>query len=87
MTKPVEHGMYAFNAGRAGDFLLFVSEVADYYVFLEFPGNTTLCVEKEDFSNSVEVGIIELAEQLPIDIFKETVKYVEIHEKKKLASL
>jgi hypothetical protein len=83
---PVERGMYAFNKLRAGDFILFVKEMPDYYMFLEFPGNTTLLLSRYDFNQSISTNILEFAETLPTSVFEETIQYVEKHEKKCLMS-
>lgn len=81
MSHPQPRGMYAFNEGRAGDFILFVSESRTHYSFIEFPGNTVLHLTKEDFIKSIDTNVIEFAEALPLSVFEETVSYVKRHEK------
>lgn len=76
MTKtPIERGFYSFDKFRAGDFLLFVSKRKHDYYFLCFPGPEHLYLSTDDFAKSLDTGILSFVEQLPEDIYEETLKF------------
>lgn len=89
--KPLEKGFYAFNYQRAGDFLIFVDELTDYYRFIYVPGGMEFFLTPEDFSASIVNETISFVEQLPQHIFDESLnlslsqikktEYSSIHEK------
>lgn len=70
--NPVERGFYAFNVERAGDFLIFVESSEDYHKFLYIPGADQFYLTKEDFHNSIKTGVISFVEQLPTNIYEES---------------
>lgn len=71
--QPTERGFYAWTIERAGDFLLFVEAQKDCYKFLYMPGATDFYLTFEDYTNSVKKGVLEFVEQLPEDIFNESI--------------
>jgi len=72
---PIKRGFYSFDKIRAGDFLIFLEESKDYYQFLYIPGAEPFYLTIEDFNNAVNTGILTFVEQLPEEIFEETVKF------------
>ena len=70
--KPLDRGFYAWNMERAGDFLIFVESSEDYYKFLYIPGADPFYLTKEDFHTCMKTGIVSLVEQLPKDIYEES---------------
>lgn len=70
--KPVPRGFYAFNVERAGDFLIYVEMHSDTYKFLYVPGAEQFYLSCEDFTKSIQTGVLTLVEQLPEDIYKES---------------
>lgn len=69
---PVPRGFYAFNVERAGDFLIFVESLKDCYKFLYVPGADPFYLSIEDFHNALNSGVLSLVEQLPEDIYEES---------------
>ena len=72
---PVKRGFYSFDKIRAGDFLIFLEEFKDYYQFLYIPGPEPFYLTVEDFNNAVKTGVLTFVEQLPEEIFEETVNF------------
>jgi hypothetical protein len=72
--QPIERGFYAFNYERAGDFLLFVESQKDCYKFLYMPGANEFYLTLDDYTNSIKRGVLEFVEQLPVDIFEESLE-------------
>jgi len=70
--QPVPRGFYAFTEERCGDFLLFVESMKDCYKFLYMPGASEFYLTLEDFTNSTKRGILEFVEQLPEDVYQES---------------
>ena len=72
--QPIPKGMYAWTSIHAGSFLLFVESLKDCYKFIFLPGPSEYFLTIEDFSKSIKAGTLEFVEELPDDIFEETVK-------------
>jgi hypothetical protein len=70
--KPIPRGFYAFNVERAGDFLIYVEMQTDAYKFLYVPGAEPFYLSIEDFTKSIETGVLSFVEQLPEDIYNES---------------
>jgi hypothetical protein len=70
--KPLSRGFYAFNAIRAGDFLLYVESDKYSHQFVYLPGGHSFYLTKEDFSVAIDTGVLSLVEQLPDDIYEES---------------
>ena len=70
--QPTPRGFYAFNVERAGDFLIFVESLKDCYKFLYIPGADPFYLSIEDFSNALKLGVLTLVEQLPLDVYEES---------------
>ncbi len=70
--KPLQRGFYMFSSERAGDALIFVEEQYSCYKFLYIPGASTFYLSKEDFENSVNSQVLCFVEQLPQDIYEES---------------
>jgi hypothetical protein len=71
--KPIPRGFYAFNVERAGDFLIFIEMVSDSYKFLYVPGAEPFYLSIKDFTESIQKGILTFVEQLPEDVYKESI--------------
>jgi hypothetical protein len=80
--QPTERGLYAFIKERCGDFLLFVEEQKDCYKFIYLPGPSDFYLTTEDFTKSIKGQILEFVEQVPEDIFLES---VELSKQNKVA--
>ena len=72
-NQPLERGFYAFTTERAGDFLLFVESQKDCYKFLCLPGADPFYLTFEDYTESIKRGVLEFVEQLPEDIFIQSI--------------
>lgn len=70
--SPLPRGFYAFNVGRAGDFILFVESTSDFHKFLYLPGADPFFLTHEDFSNSIDNNSLAFVEQLPEEIYNES---------------
>jgi hypothetical protein len=74
-NTPIERGFYSFDKLRAGDFLIFVGKRKHDYEFLYIPGPDPFYLSNEDFDKAIETGVLSFVEQLPKDIFKETINF------------
>lgn len=72
--QPTDRGFYAFNVERAGDFLIYVESSEHSHKFLYVPGASPFHMTFEDFTNSIKKGVLSFVEQLPEDIFKESLE-------------
>jgi len=72
--QPIPRGMYAWTSIHAGSFILFVESLKDHYKFVFLPGPSEFFLTFEDFSKCVKAGTLEFVEELPEDIFQETVR-------------
>ena len=70
--QPTPRGFYAWNMERAGDFLIYVESLNDCYKFLYIPGATEFYLSVEDFTTALKTGIVSFVEQLPEEIYKES---------------
>ena len=76
-TDPLPRSIFAWNRLRAGDFIIFKKEYPEYYEFVYIPGGDQFNLTKEDFHNSVNAGILSFVEQLPEEIYNESLQIVE----------
>jgi len=70
----MERGLYAWTVGRCGDFLLFVESHSNCHKFLYLPGASEFFLTFEDYTNSIKRGSLDFVEQLPQDIFRESLQ-------------
>lgn len=70
--KPIPRGFYAFNVERAGDFLIYVEMTSNCYKFIYVPGAELFFLSLDDFTNSINNGILTFVEQLPEDVYQES---------------
>lgn len=76
--KPKTRGFYAFTVERAGDFLLY-TESDDYkHTFVCFPVLDLFYLTYNDFHQAIEKNVLSFVEQLPEEIFNETMNYIEV---------
>lgn len=75
IKTPIERGFYSFDKLRAGDFLLYVSKRKHDYYFLSFPGPEHFYLSTNDFIKAIELGVLSFVEQLPEDIYEETINF------------
>ena len=73
-VEPKNKGMYAWNAIHAGSFLLYVESLKDCHKFLFLPGPSEYYLTFNDFTKCIKSNTLEFVEQLPNDIFEETIK-------------
>jgi hypothetical protein len=86
--EPSPRGFYLFNVERAGDGLIFVENSLNCYKFLYVPGAEEFFMSHEDFDKSVKRGILSFVEQLPEEIYQESLllacpkkqKKITVHE-------
>ena len=77
-TKPLQYqppprSIYAWTQIRAGDFIVYVESLQDCYKFILLPGPSEMYLTFEDFTKSIKMGILEFVEQLPLDVYEETI--------------
>jgi hypothetical protein len=70
--QPIPRGFYAFNSERAGDFLIFVEAQTNHYKFLYVPGADPFYLTPEDFTQSIKKEILSFVEELPEEIYQES---------------
>ena len=70
--QPPPRAIYAYTRIRAGDFLVFVEDMKDCYRFLYLPGANPFYLTLEDFATYIKDGTLEFVEQLPDEIFNES---------------
>jgi hypothetical protein len=70
--QPTERGFYAFNEERAGDFLIYVESMKDCYKFLYVPGAHEFFLSLTDFTESIKRGVLSFVEQLPEEVYNES---------------
>lgn len=75
--QPIPRGFYAWNSLHAGSFLLFVEAEQDHYKFIFLPGPSYMCLTKENFTTCIETNVLEFVEELPEDIYKESLMLAE----------
>lgn len=72
--QPVLRGFYAWNIERAGDFLIYVESLKNCYKFLYVPGATEFYLSCEDFSKALQNNVLSFVEQLPEEIYQESLE-------------
>jgi hypothetical protein len=72
---PVERGMYAWNSMYAGSFILYVGSQHESYKFIFLPGPTDFFLTPENFDTALKTHVLEFVEQLPLDVYNETVNF------------
>lgn len=72
--KPKQRGLYAWNYLHAGSFLLFVEGLEHHYKFMFLPGPSEYCLTRKDFEDCIAKNILEFVEELPKDIFEESMQ-------------
>jgi hypothetical protein len=72
--QPLDRSLIAFTTERAGDFLLFVEAQKTCYKFLYLPGASEFYLTFEDYTESIKRGVLEFVEQIPEDIFQESLQ-------------
>ena len=72
VIEPAPRGFYVFNFERAGDGLIFVEKNYNCYKFLYIPGADAFYLSKEDFEKSIKRGVLSFVEQLPEDVYEES---------------
>lgn len=72
--EPTPRGFYLFNFERAGDGLIFVENSLKCYKFLYVPGADEFFMSHEDYEKSIKRGILSFVEQLPVDIYEESLQ-------------
>lgn len=70
--EPTPRGFYVFNLERAGDGLIFVERNLNCYKFLYIPGADFFYLSEEDFQKSIKRGVLAFVEQLPEEIYNES---------------
>ena len=85
--QPSIRGIYAWTAEHAGDFLLFVEGLKDCYKFIYLPSSDYYYLSLEDYTKAVKSGLLEFVEQLPAEIYAETVSYSNKHNKQHSSTL
>ncbi len=72
---PKERGIYAWNSLHAGSFILFIKTHKLFHQFMFLPGPSEYCLTPEDFSACVSGGVLEFVEQLPEEIFQDSLNF------------
>lgn len=72
--QPPPRSIFAWTSLRAGDFLIFKESFKDYYEFVYVPGGNLFRLTIEDFTKSVKSGMLEFVEQLPEDVYSESLE-------------
>jgi hypothetical protein len=68
---PVNRGMYAVLKGTyGGEFIVYIKESLESYVFLSLPSKTVMDIPKKSFINGIEEKIIDFVKKLPQEIYK-----------------
>lgn len=71
---PPERSIFAYNFINAGDFIVYVQTLKDCYEFIILPGPSTIYITLEDFENALKNNVLSFVEQLPEDVYKETLE-------------
>lgn len=72
--QPAPRSIYAWTSQRAGDFIIFKESAKDFYEFIYLPGGDPFRLTIEDFTRSVKSGVLEFVEQLPKEIYNESLE-------------
>ena len=73
--EPASKGMYAWTSLHAGSFLLYVESLKDCHKFIFLPGPSEFFLTFENFTKCVRTGVLEFVEQLPDEIYNETMEF------------
>jgi hypothetical protein len=76
--QPKDKSLYAYTKERCGDFLLFVEAQKDCYKFLYLPGADPFYLTFEDYTKLVKSNSLEFVDELPDDIFKESLELSKV---------
>lgn len=71
---PPERSIFAYNFINAGDFIVYTQTLKDCYEFIILPGPSTIYITFEDFENALKNNVLSFVEQLPEDVYKETLE-------------
>jgi hypothetical protein len=66
---PVKNGLYAFTKYRRGDFVLFIEEEKNAYMFMQLPDRYKILLTKDEFVAGVKEKLLDFVEQIPEDVF------------------
>ena len=72
--QPPPRSIFAWNSLRAGDFIIFKEAHKDHYEFIYIPGGSPFNLTIEDFTKSIKSNMLSFVEQLPEDIYEESLK-------------
>jgi hypothetical protein len=73
--QPIQKGMYAWTSLHAGSFLLYVESLKDCHKFVFLPGPSEFFLTFDNFSDCVKSGVLEFVEELPDEIYNETIEF------------
>lgn len=72
--QPAPRSIFAWNSLRAGDFIIFKESNKDFYEFVYLPGGDPFRLTIEDFTKAIKSGMLEFVEQLPEEIYNESLE-------------
>ena len=72
--QPPPRSIFAWNSLRAGDFLIFKKAHKDHYEFIYIPGGAPFNLTIEDFTKLVKSNMLSFVEQLPEEIYQESLE-------------
>ena len=72
--QPPPRSIFAYNSLRAGDFIIFKEAHKHHYEFIYIPGGAPFNLTIEDFSKSIKSGMLSFVEQLPQEIYQESLE-------------
>ena len=72
--QPPPRSIFAYNSLRAGDFIIFKEAHTHHYEFVYIPGGAPFNLTIEDFSKSIKSGMLSFVEQLPEEIYEESLE-------------
>jgi len=71
--QPAARSIYAWTRIRAGDFIVYVESLKDCHKFILLPGPSEMFLTFDDFTKSIKTGLLEFVEELPEDVYNETI--------------
>ena len=72
--QPPPRSIFGWNSLRAGDFIIFKEAHKHHYEFIYIPGGAPFNLTIEDFSKSIKSGMLSFVEQLPEEIYEESLE-------------
>ncbi len=75
LHQPIPKGMYAWTSLHAGSFLLYVESLKDCHKFIFLPGPSEFFLTFENFSECIKTKILDFVEQLPDEVYNETIQF------------